>query len=104
MVLYPTQTKTWKKLQKHPSQKHFCGRPGVNGGYIANKNVDFGVNCYGYKPKMTSLEGKLMHEGPKFPESKKEREFNNLVDLMKQKLPSILVSPFNNTNPVVLFG
>ena len=26
---------------------HVC--PGINGGYIANPNVKFGVNCYGHK-------------------------------------------------------
>ena len=42
-----------KKLQKRKGHKHDCGRPGINGGYIGNTNIKYGVNCYGYKPKIT---------------------------------------------------
>ncbi len=52
MALYPTQKETYNKLQKKKGHEHDCGRPGINGGYIANENVRFGVNCFGYKPKM----------------------------------------------------
>jgi hypothetical protein len=48
---FPTQKDTWNKLQKTKSHKNDCGRPGVNGGYIHNPNVRFGVNCFGVKPK-----------------------------------------------------
>ena len=52
MALYPTQKKIWKKLQKGDEEsKNICGKPGVNGGYFDNKELKFGVNCYGYKPK-----------------------------------------------------
>lgn len=51
MAFYPTQKTTWQKLQKIKGHKHDCGRPGINGGYIKNPNVRFGVNCYGNKPK-----------------------------------------------------
>ena len=50
LALYPTQKNTWKNLQKIKAHKHDCGRPGINGGYIANPNVKFGVNCFGHKP------------------------------------------------------
>jgi hypothetical protein len=50
---FPTQKDTWKSLQGNPKHKNDCGRPGVNGGYIDNPNVRFGVNCYGVKPKST---------------------------------------------------
>ena len=52
MALFPTQEKTYDKLQKIKGHENDCGRPGVNGGYIANPKVKFGVNCYGYKPRM----------------------------------------------------
>ena len=52
MALFPTQYKHWKRLQKIDGHENDCGRPGVNGGYIDNPNVRFGVNCYGTKPKM----------------------------------------------------
>jgi flagellar basal body-associated protein FliL len=51
MIFFPTQKKTWDKLQKTTDHKNDCGRPGVNGGYIKNPYVRFGVNCYGKKPK-----------------------------------------------------
>ena len=48
---FPTQKETWKKLQKSESTKNACGRPGINGGFINNPDVRFGVNCYGKKPR-----------------------------------------------------
>ena len=44
MALFPTQAETYKNLQTIPGHENDCGRPGVNGGYIANPNVRFGVN------------------------------------------------------------
>ncbi|NDC83656.1 hypothetical protein EB093_08365, partial [bacterium] len=41
---FPTQKDTWAELQKSESTKHACGRPGINGGFIDNPNVRFGVN------------------------------------------------------------
>ena len=38
-VLYPIQ-----------SRKKGCGEIGINGGYF-DKNLKFGVNCYGLNPK-----------------------------------------------------
>lgn len=52
LALYPTQPDTFKKLQKIPGRKDECGVPGVNGGFFQNKNLLFGVNCYGPKPVM----------------------------------------------------
>ena len=49
MAYYPTQKTTWDKLQKKKGHENDCGRPGINGGFIQNKNVKFGVNCYGSK-------------------------------------------------------
>jgi Extracellular link domain len=54
MAYFPTQKKTWDGLQQNPSTKHSCGRPGINGGFISNPNVKFGVNCYGVKPGQPS--------------------------------------------------
>jgi len=51
MALFPTQKKTWSKLQKIDGKQHSCGRPGVNGGHVENKMLRFGVNCFGIKPK-----------------------------------------------------
>ena len=56
MALFPTQSNTYKNLQTIPGHENDCGRPGVNGGYIANSRVRFGVNCFGQKPKITEVE------------------------------------------------
>jgi len=95
MALYPTQKTTWDGLQKIEGHEHDCGRPGINGGYIANENVRFGANCYGYKPKITELEREIMENQRVFPMTKKERQFEEKVSEFRQKLPDILVSPFN---------
>lgn len=98
MALFPTQTKTWKKLQKIKGHKNDCGRPGINGGYIANPNVKFGINCFGHKPRMTSAEKKLMETSNPYPLSAEERELEAKVKHYKKYLPEILVSPFNYKN------
>tara|TARA_B110000046_G_scaffold162805_1_gene177337 strand:- start:2394 stop:3272 length:879 start_codon:yes stop_codon:yes gene_type:complete len=95
MALYPTQKKTWDDLQQIPGHKHDCGRPGINGGYIDNKNVRFGVNCFGYKPKITPLERTIMENEDPIPKTKKEMRFNEQINQYKKILPEILVSPFN---------
>jgi len=95
MALYPTQKNTWAKLQTIKGHKHNCGRPGINGGYIGNENVKFGINCYGYKPKMTQQEHKIMENASIFPKTKQERNFEKKINQYRQKLPDILVSPFN---------
>ena len=46
LALFPTQKNTYDELMKTKNHKHDCGRPGINGGYIDNPNVRFGVNCY----------------------------------------------------------
>ena len=55
MALYPTQEDTYNNLQKIKGHENDCGRPGINGGYIANPKVKFGVNCFGFKPRMNSI-------------------------------------------------
>lgn len=63
MAFFPTQKATWRRLQQQqtssssassPEQKQACGRPGVNGGYMTNPDLKFGVNCFGVKPARTS--------------------------------------------------
>lgn len=50
MALFPTQKDTWNRLQATKNHKHDCGRPGINGGFIDNPEIQFGANCYGTKP------------------------------------------------------
>jgi len=98
MALYPTQMDTWKKLQKRKGHKHDCGRPGINGGFVAYKKAPFGVNCYGHKPKITPEERELMDNEELIPMSPEERRFKKKVEKYRKDLPEILVSPFNYDN------
>ena len=98
MALYPTQMETWKKLQKRKGHKHDCGRPGINGGFVAYKKAPFGVNCYGHKPKITPEERELMDNEELIPLSPEERRFKKKVEKYRKDLPEILVSPFNYDN------
>ena len=96
MALFPTQMSSYKKLQKTKGHEHDCGRPGINGGYIANPNVKFGVNCYGYKPEITTLEEKMMSTVSPFPMSMEDILLEKRVEYWKGQLNDILISPFNH--------
>jgi len=96
MALFPTQQKTYDELQKIEGHENDCGRPGVNGGYMANPALKFGVNCYGYKPRINSTEEDLMANEPIYPKTEKDIAMENRVNYWKDKLSEILVSPFNH--------
>jgi len=96
MALFPTQQKTYNELQKIEGHENDCGRPGVNGGYIANPKIKFGVNCFGYKPRMNSTEEELMATEPIYPKTLKDIAMEQRVNYWKGKLSEILVSPFNH--------
>jgi hypothetical protein len=95
LALFPTQKKTYDNLQTIPGHENDCGRTGINGGYIANKKIKFGVNCYGYKPKITEEEEELMNTSTPYPQTAKDIAFQKRVDFWKNKVNDILVSPFN---------
>ena len=96
MALYPTQEQTFNELQKIKGHENDCGRPGINGGYMANPKIKFGVNCYGFKPRMNSVEEELMANDPIYPKTLKDIEMEKRVNYWKDKLSQILVSPFNH--------
>ena len=96
MALFPTQQKTYDHLQTTKGHENDCGRPGVNGGFIANPNLRFGVNCYGKKRKMTQAEEDLMATQPIYPRTVDELELEDRVKYWKDKLTTVLVSPFNH--------
>ena len=96
MALFPTQQKTFDNLQKIEGHENDCGRPGVNGGYMKNPALRFGVNCYGYKPRMTPEEEDIMANQPIYPKTMKDIAMENRVKYWKDKLKEILVSPFNH--------
>ena len=98
MAFFPTQKKTWDKLQKSETHKNNCGRPGVNGGYIANPYIKFGVNCYGKKPKPSDSDLKRMkaNEIPELPPSKEEKEKQDKIQKWKDNADEMLrVNAYN---------
>jgi hypothetical protein len=98
MALFPTQKTTFDNLQNIPGHEHDCGRPGVNGGYMANPHIQYGVNCFGYKPKITTEEEEMMQNTTPYPKTEKDILFEKRVDYWKTKLNDILISPFNYSN------
>ena len=98
MALFPTQTEKWEKLQEIEGHENDCGRPGINGGYIDNPNVQYGVNCYGFKTPITPEEAQLMAETSLYPKTQKELDFEKKVEYWKTKIPDILLAPFNHNN------
>jgi hypothetical protein len=102
MALFPTQKKTWDKLQKIEGHENDCGRPGVNGGRIDNPNAKFGVNCFGYKPVITPAEQDAMLNTPVYPVSMKDQELQRKLEYWKKKVPEILLSPFNKNSWSIL--
>ena len=80
LALFPTQQELYNELKKIPGHQHDCGRPGINGGYIKNKNVRFGVNCYGIKPKKNEKDEIYMQSIKSLPiSSQDKKEENNIV-------------------------
>jgi hypothetical protein len=98
MALFPTQKNTYKQLQKTKGHENDCGRPGVNGGYMANPHLQFGVNCYGVKPYMTKEEQELMAVSTTYPKTEKDIALDKKVEYWKANLNEILVAPFNKTS------
>lgn len=97
LALYPTQKSTYDVLQDIDGHKHDCGRPGINGGYIANPKVRFGVNCYGYKPKITPKEQAALSSYSVYPLTHEDIVLDKKAAKYRKKLADIKVSPFNGT-------
>ena len=99
MIFFPTQKKTWDKLQKTSDHKNDCGRPGVNGGYIKNPYVRFGVNCYGKKPKASDTELNRMNANKNvvYPKNAKDLLLEGKVNFWKQNSDKLLnINSFNH--------
>jgi hypothetical protein len=95
MAFFPTQQQTYNTLQTIKGHENDCGRPGINGGYMANPRVRFGVNCYGFKPNINEKEEELMKTSTPYPKTSQEKELQKKIDYWKNKIDQILVSPFN---------
>jgi len=98
MILFPTQKATWDKLQQNPKHKNNCGRPGVNGGYIDNPYVKFGVNCYGKKPKPSADDLARMTENQNqiVPKTDEDLALEAKINYWKQNADQLLkVNSYN---------
>jgi hypothetical protein len=96
MAVYPTQEKTWQKLQKGPPAYRFsCGKPGVNGGYFDNPDLTFGVNCFGTRPVQNDSDD--LQNSPDFamPPTAEQLEFDKKVQKYREGLGNVTVMPFN---------
>jgi hypothetical protein len=101
MALFPTQTDTWNKLQKTDKYKNNCGRPGINGGYMENTDLLFGVNCYGIKPSPNDANKTLMKVRMESldklqPKNKDDQELDEKSKYWKDKADTLLINSFNN--------
>lgn len=95
MAFFPTQKTTWDELQKNPKDKHKCGRPGVNGGYMNNKYLRFGVNCYGKKPEPKPED--LNNMNKPLPKTADQAIIDKKVEFWKKNADALLkVNSFNN--------
>ena len=95
MAFFPTQKETYDTLQEIPNHEHDRGRIGINGGYIANPSVQFGANCYGKRPAMTTEDEERMMNTIPYPQTAKEVALDNKVNELKNQLDDVIVSPFN---------
>lgn len=99
MALFPTQKESWNKLQSSNKHKNDCGRPGINGGYMANPNLRFGVNCFGIKPEPRQVEKDIMNakKDQIIPRSRRDVILDKKVQYWKDNGDKILqISSFNS--------
>jgi len=103
LALFPTQKATWDKLQKdsvnsEENHRNDCGRPGINGGYIDNPYVKFGVNCFGVKPDPTEDDLLTLQQNIDEirPQTKKEKELEKKIKQWKDNKDKYLkVNSYN---------
>ena len=101
MAYFPTQKETWNLLQSNEDYKNACGRPGINGGYIDNPRVKFGVNCFGIKPDPSSHEQSVMDANKEsvFPKSRSQTEIDKKVKFWKENADKLLtINSYNKDN------
>ncbi len=98
MALFPTQQSTYDKLKENgPEVQHNCGRPGINGGYITNPYIKFGVNCFGKKPDASDSDmARLTANEDALPQTAEQRELQAKINYWKENAAELLqLSSFN---------
>ena len=94
---FPTQKQTWKKLQESDKTKNSCGRPGVNGGFIDNPDLRFGVNCFGKKPKPKDSDLKAISAGLNIPKSQEDILLEKKIQFWKDNGDKLFkINGYNN--------
>ena len=63
-----------------------------------NKNVTFGVNCFGSKRTISEEEQNIMNNAVPYPLTQEEKNLNRKTEHYKKNLSDILLSPFNYSN------
>ena len=94
MAYFPTQKDTWKKLQSNNKMKNSCGRPGVNGGFMPNPKIKYGVNCFGLKPNASKLDTERMKMSKLTPRTKGDIITERKIKFWKENADKML-----NLNP-----
>ena len=99
MIFFPTQKKTFDSLQT-TKNKNACGRPGINGGYVKNSKLRFGVNCFGTKPPPSAADTLLLeqkHSGKIGPRSAYDKALEMKVQYFKENGDKFIqINSFNN--------
>lgn len=98
MALFPTQQAKWDNLQKKKGHEKDCGRPGINGGYIYDPSMVYGVNCFGNKREINRHQAELMREKPFYIKNMSELKFDEKVRYWRNKIGQLEVAPFNHDN------
>uniref|UniRef100_A0A6C0JZK0 Link domain-containing protein n=1 Tax=viral metagenome TaxID=1070528 RepID=A0A6C0JZK0_9ZZZZ len=99
MAYFPTQKATWEELQKTPKKKNNCGRPGINGGYMENPYIKFGVNCFGKKPNPTDKDIKAMAANKLQPKTEEDSLIDKKVQFWKDNADKLLnMNAFNRNS------
>jgi hypothetical protein len=98
MAFFPTQKSTWKELQKDEKRKNNCGRPGINGGYIANPYFKFGVNCFGKKPQPSQDDLYKMNTQNVSPKTSDDVALDTKVQYWKDNAAKLLqINSYNKS-------
>lgn len=92
LALFPIQKSVYNELKKIKGHENDCGRQGVNGGFMKNPYLKFGVNCYGVKPKMNEKSKGFMESANYSP----SLENKDIEDAKTDNiLENTLISSFN---------
>ena len=94
MALFPTQKSVYNQLKTIKGHENDCGRPGINGGYIGNKNAKFGINCYGKKPYITDKD-KYFMDNYSFSPAILDSSYNKITK--DKTIQNLLISSFNKS-------